>query len=163
MKRNNNSGFVFVMILCIIALFIMSEDDSVQEKSSIKEKPVIEKQPTIRVITVSYHVHLDSAYTGASTYFLYKDVKTFKTSEKAFSMYGLSTLYEIMFDFQRISGEKCKSLVNLQMNKNEKNALIRLQDSVFPMNACVLKKTDCEYAIFIAPSKKEADSMMKNL
>jgi hypothetical protein len=146
-------GFVF--FLCFLMLLNSIHDGSIQTvlKSTVK-------QSDIREITILYHVHLDTAYTGTVSYFPYDGVKNFTISEKTFSTYGLSGIYEAMFEFRRVSGETCKLFVDLQSNHG-KNALIRCRDRVFLMNVCILKKDDGNFAIFIAPDEEEVDSMTK--
>ena len=161
MKRNEDSGFVLVLIMCLFAMLIIFENHPAQEKPGVaKEKHISNKQPDIHVLTISYHMSLDTIYTGAITYFPYEGAKTFKLSEKSFSTYGVSALHEVMFKFQRISGEECKLFVNFGMKKG-KNALIRCQDRVFVMDACILKKSDDKYMLIVAPSEAEVAAMQK--
>lgn len=149
--------------VCMILFFsfIVFVDNLIPDKPKrviIVEEKIAEGKPKIHQIAVSYHVHFDTAYTGAVNYFPYKGTKDFSMSEKTFSMHGLSALYEGVFEFQRMDGENCKLIVNLQADRE--NALIRLKDGVFVMDVSILKKDDNHFVIFVAPNKKEVDSMM---
>jgi hypothetical protein len=163
--RKNDGGFVFVLFLCIIAILVSSNQNSVKKDSEhpmITQEAFAEKQSDVRNVKIFYDLCLDTAYTGAVSYFPYSGAKDFTVSEKILSLHGISALYEVTFDFQRINGENCKLFVNLQYNELQgNNALIKCTEGVFVMSARIFKKGNDEFMILIAPSKKEINLMAR--
>lgn len=126
----------------------------------VEKKPKTEKQLRHQEITISYNACLETVYTGAITYLPYKGSKKFTVNRKAFSLYGLNSLYELIFDIQRENGEKGKLYVSPRMKRGE-NTFVRFNDRIFIMSAYILKKDDDHFEFFIANNPKEAEKIAK--